>query len=131
MCAKLFGLLAIKITFPFVINWLEQPYYNGKVIFCITNTAHPHSGWFIFRTLCELNRVTSEGSACGRACASYIVRAYKNAGYTGIIITDHFFYGNTAVDRKLPWNEWVESFCKGYENAYEEGKKAGLQVFFG
>lgn len=33
VCAKLFALLAIKITFPFVINRLEQPYYNGKVIF--------------------------------------------------------------------------------------------------
>ena len=79
----------------------------------------------------ETHLHTSEGSACGRACASDIVHAYKDAGYTGIIITEHFFYGNTAADRKLPWNEWVESFCKGYENAYEEGKKAGLQVFFG
>lgn len=32
VCDKLFALLAMKITFPFVIIWLEQPHYNGKVI---------------------------------------------------------------------------------------------------
>lgn len=42
-----------------------------------------------------------------------------------------FLYGNTAVDRSLPWKDWVEQFCKGYEHAKEEGGKIGLQVFFG
>ena len=40
VCAKLFALLAIKIT------------------------AHPHSGWLIFRTLRELNMVTPH-KKCG------------------------------------------------------------------
>ena len=31
--AKLFALLAIKINHLYVISWLEQPYYNGKMIF--------------------------------------------------------------------------------------------------
>lgn len=79
----------------------------------------------------ETHLHTSEGSACGRSKGADIARAYKAAGYTGIIITDHFFYGNTAVDRGLPWAEWVEGFCKGYENALCEGSKIGLQVFFG
>ena len=42
----------------------------------------------------ETHLHTSEGSACGRSKAADIVHAYKAAGYTGIIITDHFFYGN-------------------------------------
>ena len=47
VCAKLFAFLAIKITFPFVTNWLEQPYYNGKVIFLYNSLLHhPHSRWF-------------------------------------------------------------------------------------
>lgn len=32
---------------------------------------------------------------------------------------------------ELPWKDWVEQFCKGYEHAKEEGDKIGLQVFFG
>lgn len=55
----------------------------------------------------------------------------RKRGYAGIVVTDHFFYGNTAVDRSLPWKDWVEQFCKGYEHAKEEGDKIGLQVFFG
>lgn len=79
----------------------------------------------------ETHMHTSEGSACGRNTAAEMTRAYAEAGYTGIIITDHFFYGNTAVDRSLSWEQWVEGYCLGYEHAREEGEKYGLQVFFG
>lgn len=81
--------------------------------------------------LYETHMHTSEASACARCTGAEMARAYKEAGYTGIIITDHFFYGNTAVDRRLPWEEWVNRFCVGYENAKAEGDKIGLQVFFG
>jgi hypothetical protein len=52
-------------------------------------------------------------------------------GYTGIIVTDHFFNGNTAVHRNMPWKRWVEEYCRGYEEARQEGEKLGLDVFFG
>ena len=81
--------------------------------------------------LYETHMHTSEGSACASASGAEMARAYAAAGYTGITITDHFFYGNTAVDRNLPWSQWVEAFCLGYEHAREEGEKLGLQVFFG
>ena len=59
---------------------------------------------------------TSEGSACGQNTGAEMAGAYQKAGYAGIVVTDHFFYGNTAADRSLPWKDWVEQFCKGYEN---------------
>lgn len=71
VCAKQFALLAIKITFPFVINQLEEAYYNEKVIFCITNTALPHSGWLIFRTLHNFNRVTTHNLKTGELIPSF------------------------------------------------------------
>ena len=40
---------------------------------------------------------TSLASACARNTGIEMVRAYKEKGYTGIFITDHFFNGNTAV----------------------------------
>lgn len=79
----------------------------------------------------ETHMHTVEGSACGRSTGKEMVRAYKEAGYTGVFVTDHFFNGNCAVDRSLSWEEKVEQFCKGYENAKEEGDKIGLDVFFG
>ncbi|MGN0642710.1 MAG: PHP-associated domain-containing protein [Huintestinicola sp.] len=79
----------------------------------------------------ETHMHTSEGSACSSSTAAEMARKYKEEGYTGIIVTDHFFNGNTAVDRRLPWKEKVELYCKGYEHAAEEGAKIGLDVFFG
>jgi len=79
----------------------------------------------------ETHLHTSEASACARNTGDEMARACHEAGYTGIMVTNHFYYGNTCVDRKLPLQEWVEAFCKGYEAAKAEGDRIGLQVFFG
>lgn len=84
-----------------------------------------------FPYLYETHMHTKEGSACAKAYAKDMVNAYKEYGYTGVIITDHNWYGNTAVNRTKEWNAWVTEFCKGYEHAKQEGDKVGLQVFFG
>ena len=81
--------------------------------------------------LYETHMHTSESSACARSTGKEMARAAKDRGYTGIIITDHSWYGNNAIDSSLPWKEWVEQFCRGYENAKEEGDRIGLDVFFG
>ncbi len=79
----------------------------------------------------ETHLHTCEASACARSSGADMARACKEAGYTGIFVTDHFVYGNTAIDRCLPWENWVNGFCKGYEHAKQEGDRIGLQVFFG
>lgn len=79
----------------------------------------------------ETHLHTKEGSACSQSTAAEMVHAYIRAGYAGMIITDHFFNGNTAVSSSLPWPERVEAFCKGYENALEAAKGKDFQVFFG
>ena len=79
----------------------------------------------------ETHLHTAESSGCASATGVEMARAHKENGYAGIFVTDHFFNGNTTVPRELPWREKVELFCKGYENALEEGKKIGLEVFFG
>ena len=56
---------------------------------------------------------------------------YQDMGYTGIIVTDHFYRGNCGINRNLPWEQWVHQFCRGYEDAREEGARRGLDVFFG
>ena len=81
--------------------------------------------------LYETHLHTSQASACGKSLGREFVRRYRDAGYTGIIITDHFYHGNSAIDKNLPWKKWVNRFCEGYEDAREEGEKQGLDVFFG
>lgn len=80
----------------------------------------------------ETHLHTSEVSACARASAAEQVEFYAESGYAGIIVTDHFLNGNTTVPREgLTWKEKIEKFCEGYANALREGKKVGLDVFFG
>ena len=81
--------------------------------------------------LYETHMHTSESSACAHNTGREMAMAAKEMGYTGIIITDHSWYGNNCIDSSLSWKEWVEQFCKGYENAKEQGKEIGLDVFFG
>ena len=79
----------------------------------------------------ETHLHTSQGSACAHSTGAEMARAHKAAGYDTIIITDHFFGGNTAVPRDLPWAQRIELFCAGYEQAKQEGDKIGLTVLFG
>ena len=79
----------------------------------------------------ETHTHTSEGSACATASAAEMAKGCKEAGYDGMFVTDHFYHGNTAVDRDLPWPEWVRRFCLGYEHAKETGSRIGLRVCFG
>ena len=79
----------------------------------------------------ETHMHTSEASACAKCSGYEMATKYKEMGYDGIIITDHFFNGNTCIPRNMPWEERIERFSQGYENALEQGAKIGLKVFFG
>jgi predicted metal-dependent phosphoesterase TrpH len=79
----------------------------------------------------ETHAHTSEISLCGKISAADLVRFYKQQGYKGIFITDHFITGNTTVPKDLPWKTRIDMYCKGFENAYAEGKRIGIDVFFG
>ncbi|MCL2518287.1 MAG: histidinol phosphatase [Oscillospiraceae bacterium] len=59
-----------------------------------------------------------------------LVKFYKNLGFAGLIVTDHFFTGNSSVPREMPWEERVDIFCSGYDEAYEAGQEYGMDVFF-
>lgn len=79
----------------------------------------------------ETHLHTNASSACGKASPEEMVVACKEYGYTGIIITDHNWGGNTCIDRKLPWAEMISRYCEAYERAKKKGDEIGLSVFFG
>lgn len=81
--------------------------------------------------LYETHFHTSVASACARSRGPEYLERYKRLGYAGIMVTDHFWRGNCAVNRHLPWAEFVEEFCRGYAETREAGEKIGLDVFFG
>lgn len=81
--------------------------------------------------LYETHLHTAQASACSDTPGRDYIRRYIDMGYAGIIVTDHFWGGNCAVDRSVPWPEFVNRFCAGYEDALNEGLKQGFPVFFG
>ena len=81
--------------------------------------------------LYETHMHTSQGSRCASSTGGEMARAAKEYGYTGVFITDHNWGGNTAVDRELEWEKWMDSYCEGYLYAKRVGDEIGLQVFWG
>ncbi|MCD7771641.1 MAG: PHP domain-containing protein [Oscillospiraceae bacterium] len=79
----------------------------------------------------ETHLHTSQGSLCSCSSGAEQAENLKRCGYTGMFVTDHFFGGNTAVDRRLPWDVKIHLFCQGYEDTKKKGDEIGLQVFFG
>ena len=77
--------------------------------------------------LYETHMHTSESSSCASASAVEQVRTYKDRGYTGIVVTDHFIHGNSMKS----WEKRIRKFLKGYETAKAEGDRIGLDVFLG
>ncbi len=74
---------------------------------------------------------SSECSKCADNTAKELVRVYKANGYSGFVLTNHFYHGNTCIDRSLPWREFVEPYIRAYEQAREEGAKCDFDVLFG
>ncbi len=79
----------------------------------------------------ELHSHTTTSSLCSIVEPEEYVEYYIKRGYSGMVITDHFYYGNTATRRDLPWEMFINSFCEGYRRAKAEGDKHGFSVFFG
>lgn len=74
---------------------------------------------------------TSEVSKCGKVEAEKVVKLYKQAGYTGIVITDHYFDGFFNSLTCETWKEKVEAYLSGYKNALIVGQEVGLKVLLG
>jgi predicted metal-dependent phosphoesterase TrpH len=74
---------------------------------------------------------TSEVSPCGKIGASQLVHLYKNSGYSGVVITDHFYQGYFDRLGEREWEDKIDIYMSGYRTALEEGKKVGLNVMLG
>ena len=73
----------------------------------------------------------SQCSGCGRSTSQEMVRAYHQAGYAGLVLTDHFILGNTAVDRSLPWEQQMRCYYNAYLDAKAAAEGLDFDVIFG
>lgn len=79
----------------------------------------------------DLHVHTTEVSRCGKVEAVNVVKLYKEAGYTGIVITDHYFKDYFEELKCNTWEEKVDAYLSGYKKAFAEGEKLGLKVLLG
>ena len=70
-------------------------------------------------------------SACAHATVEENLAFYKELGYDGVFITNHFLDGNINIDHRKPYEERIHFYFSDYEKALEVGKKLGIQVFCG
>lgn len=81
--------------------------------------------------LYETHLHTSEASKCGEIHGEDYIPYMMGKGYSGMIVTDHFFNGNTCVPADLSWKERVEIYCSGYERALKAAEGNDFVVMFG
>lgn len=81
--------------------------------------------------LYETHLHTLEGSACGEVAAADYIDYMIVKGFSGMVITDHFFNGNSAVNPHLSWAEKIDLYCDGYRKAKEASKGRDFDVIFG
>ena len=81
--------------------------------------------------LYETHLHTMEGSACSSTPAADYIEYMMELGYSGIIVTDHFFNGNSCISKTLPWKDRIEQYCAGYEHALAAAEGLDFNVMFG
>lgn len=80
-----------------------------------------------YETHCHANLC----SKCAHSSPAEMVRAYKNAGFAGLVLTDHFIHGYTSVDPSLPWQMRMQHYYNAYLAAKAEGDRLDFDVIFG
>lgn len=84
----------------------------------------------------ELHFHTEESSRCGKVPAAEGVRMYREAGYDGLVVTDHFSKtacvdpGETGWDSRI-WEGVCEKFLRGYREALRAAQGTGFRVYLG
>ena len=76
----------------------------------------------MFKT--ELHCHSKDVSACACVSVEDIVKKYTEAGYTTLVLSNHFNEGTMGFNGASTWEEFVDKFFQGYEKlkACAEGK---------
>ncbi len=70
-------------------------------------------------------------SACAKAGVRENLEFYKEMGYDGVFITNHFLDGNINIDDSKDYETKIEFYFSDYEEGILIGKEIGIKVFLG
>ena len=52
-------------------------------------------------------------------------------GYSGMVVTNHFFRGNNDIDKTLPWADFVDAYWQDYLYGLEYARTLDFDLLFG
>lgn len=79
----------------------------------------------------QLHAHTLPCSACARMTPQELVESLYEGGYQGCVITNHFMGGNSGIDVKLPWNEFIKHYVDDYNECCKYAQKYDMDMIFG
>jgi len=79
----------------------------------------------------ETHLHTSPVSRCGKASVEESLKFYKDLGYDGVFITNHFLDGNINIEKEISYEEKIAFYFSDYEKGVEIGKALDIKVFCG
>ncbi len=79
----------------------------------------------------QMHTHTSPCSRCAVMKPQELTEALYKGGYNGCVITNHFFHGNSGIDRKLPWDAFIKHYEQDYLECKKYAEKYDLDIIFG
>lgn len=59
------------------------------------------------------------------------IDALIKKGYSGMVVTNHFYNGDTRIDKDLPWKDFVDAYRQDYLYGLEYARKLDFDLLFG
>ena len=78
----------------------------------------------------EMHIHTSPCSGGGSDIRAHI-DALIQKGYTGMVVTNHFYNGDTRIDRSLSWEDFVDAYRQDYLYGLEYAREKDFDLLFG
>ena len=80
----------------------------------------------------QMHTHTAPCSLCGRLTPTDLAEALIENGYQGAVLTNHFYHGNSGIDRSenTSWQEFVSAYEKDYIECKREAEKHDLDIIF-
>ena len=75
---------------------------------------------------------TKETSECGHIPAAEVVDRYLEAGFAGLVVTDHLHPEYLShIDTEHDWDKVIDQYLRGYKASKARGDEVGFDVILG
>ncbi len=79
----------------------------------------------------QLHAHTYPCSDCGKMSIEELIESLRDGGYQGCVITNHFYHGNSGIDRNRSWSDFVKEYELDYLRGKALAERYDLDLIFG